>query len=79
MSAIQWGEGPWLVRILSLVFLMLAGCGGSSGTDGSTTVVGMGQLILHVVTADQESAGLTPRAVASGQTRQVGPIAVSLQ
>ena len=41
MSAIQWWEGPWLVRILSLVFLMLAGCGGSNGTDGSTTVAGM--------------------------------------
>ena len=75
MSAIQWCEGPWLVRILSLVFLMLAGCGGSNGTDGSTTVTGMSQLILHVATVDQERAGLTPRAVAPGQTRQVGNIA----
>ncbi len=75
MSAIQWWEGPWLVRILSLVFLLLAGCGGSNGTDGSTTVTGMSQLILHVATVDQERAGLTPRAVAPGQTRQVGNIA----
>ena len=72
MRAIQWCEGPWLVRILSLVFLMLAGCGGSNEPDGSTTAVGRSQLILHVATADQGSAGLTPRAVAPGQTRQVG-------
>ena len=75
MRAIQWCEGPWRVRILSLVFLMLAGCGGSNEPDGSTTAVGRSQLILHVATADQGSAGLTPRAVAPGQTRQVGPIA----
>ena len=41
---------------------------------GSTTATGMGQLLLHVTTPDQESAGLTPRAVASGQTRQAEPI-----
>ena len=75
MRAIQWCEGPWRVRTLSLVFLMLAGCGGSNEPDGSTTAVGRSQLILHVATADQGSAGLTPRAVAPGQTRQVGNIA----
>ena len=35
----------------------------------------MSQLILHVTTVDQERAGLAPRAVTPGQTRQVGNIA----
>jgi hypothetical protein len=74
MSDTQWRGRLWLVRMLSLVFLMLAACGGSNGTGGSTTVAGMGRLILHVTTADQESAGLTPRAVVPGQTRQAGHI-----
>ena len=68
-----WG-GLGLLSLFSLVCLLLAGCGGSDGTAGSTTVAGMGQLLLHVTTADQESVSRTLRAVAPGQTRQTGPI-----
>ena len=72
MSDTPWWRRLWLGHMLSLVVLILAGCGGSDGTGGSTTAAGMGQLLLHVTTPDQERAGLTPRAVAAGQTRQDG-------
>ncbi len=74
MSDTPWRKRLWLGHMLSLVVLILAGCGGSDGTGGSTTATGMGQLLLHVTTPDQERAGLTPRAVAAGQTRQTESI-----
>ena len=74
MSDTPWWRRLWVGHMLSLVVLILAGCGGSDGTGGSTTATGMGQLLLHVTTPDQERAGLTPRAVAAGQTRQAESI-----
>jgi hypothetical protein len=72
MRDVRWWMGLRLARMLSLVFLMLAGCGGSNGTGGGTAVGGMSQLLLHVTIADQDRPGLTQRAVSSTQTRQAG-------